>query len=113
MVHSILKHYAKHSQQRQWPPRTLTKEDAEAVIDSTVDEAEGILVRHLCKFYVDAWEAYCSIPYAKENPATNDKIHALCSTVFEEVKQRVSRRITTYLVQRVLVCGDNEIERVC
>lgn len=92
MVHLLLQKYAKHCSKRQWPPRALTKKDAEAVIDSIVEDAKEILVRQLRNFYASAWEAYRSIPCAKENPATDDRIQALCSTIFEEVKQRVSCR---------------------
>jgi hypothetical protein len=56
-----------------------------------------ILVRQLRNFYASAWEAYRNSPCAKENPATNDRIQALCSAIFEEVKQRVSCRINYLL----------------
>lgn len=92
MAPRTLSKYARHSSKRRWPLPAISKEEAEAVIDSTLDAARGILIRHLCEFYVKVWDSYRSIPCGDDS-ASEENIRDVCSGIFEEVKQRVSYRI--------------------
>lgn len=91
MVHPRVLRYLKPDSSLRAGPCPLDREQAERVVDSLVQGARAIFTRQIFEFYVESWRSYSSLP-PRENPGSDDAVHAVCSRIFEEVKHFVSHR---------------------
>lgn len=91
MVHHRFFKYSTSNSPLRKGPDPLTKEQAIRVVDSIIQGARAIFTRQLCLFYVESWKSYSGLSL-REDPASKGKIHAVCSRIFDEVKEFVSLR---------------------